>query len=119
MRACDVRQAAARGSLVLPVVGSGETHDPGSGGNTGSGGPISISASTLAERQIAAAVRYKFIRSSQVDDALLVATEQGKHWHSLRLIESVSLSTACSITNDVTSGDTRPSDGTTVERRFA
>jgi hypothetical protein len=75
---------------------AGKTHHPEGGRNAGSGGPITISASTLAEGQIAAAVRYKSIRSSQFDDAaLLAATAQGKHWGSIRSIESVSLSAAC------------------------
>jgi hypothetical protein len=82
--------------LLLPVVGPDKTHHSGSGGNAGSGAPITISASTLAKGQIAAAVRYKSIRSSQFDDAALLAgTAQGKHWDSIRSIESVSLSAAC------------------------
>jgi len=58
MRACVARRAAAIGSLILFIVAPAEAHHPGGGGNTGSGGPINtISASTLAEGQIAAAVR--------------------------------------------------------------
>ena len=121
------------GSLLLLVVAPAKAHHPGGGGNTGSAGPINtISAGTLAEREIAAAVRYEFIRLGQLDDAaLLAAAEQGKRGHSIRSIESVSLSAAYGITNDfmvrprpnddVVVGDARPGDGsrTGVERRFA
>jgi hypothetical protein len=79
MRACVARRAAAIGSLILLVVAPAEALRHGGGGNTGSGGPINtISASTLAEDQIAAAVCYEFIRLGQLDAALLAA-EQGKH----------------------------------------
>jgi hypothetical protein len=129
MRACVARRTAAMGLLLLLVVAPAKAHHPGGGGNTGSGGPINtISAGTLAECEIAAAVRCEFIRLGQLDDdALLAAAEPGKHGHS---IESVSLSAAYSITNDfmvrprpnddVVVGDARPGDGsrTAVERRF-
>jgi hypothetical protein len=85
--------------LILPAVAPAAAHHPGSGGKRGSGGPINIiSPDTLAEGQIAAAVRYEFIRLGQIDAALLAGAEHGRH--SIRSIESVSLSAAYSITND-------------------
>lgn len=81
-----------------------EAHHPGGGGNTGSGGPINtISADTLSEGLIAASVRYEFIRLGQLSDAqLLAAAAQGTHAHSIRSIDSLSLSVAYGITNDLT-----------------
>jgi len=93
MRGCVARRAAAIGSSILPVVPA-EARHPGGGGNIGSGGPIKIIS---PEGKIAAAVCYEFIRLGQLDDAALAA-EQGRH--SIRSIESVSLSTAYGITND-------------------
>jgi hypothetical protein len=103
MGACVVRRAAAIGPLILLIVAPAEAHHPAGGGNPGSGGPINtISASTLAEGQISAAVRYEFIRLRQLDAAaLLAAAKQGKHGHSIRSIESVSLSAAYGIANDL------------------
>src|SRR6476659_5815870 len=88
--------------LALPA----EAHHPGGGGNTGSGGAINtISADTLAEGLIAASVRYEFIRLGQLSDAdLLAAAAKGKHAHSIRSIDSVSLSVAYGVTNDFTVG---------------
>src|SRR4249919_53027 len=101
MRGWVVRRAAAIGPLILLLVAPAEALRHGGGGNTGSGGPIhTISATTLAEGQIAAAVCCEFIRLGQLDDAALLAAEQGKHGHSIRSIESVSLSAAYGITND-------------------
>ena len=102
MRACVARRAAAMGSLLLLVLAPAKAHHPGGGGNTGSGGTINtISAGTLAEGQIAAAARCAFIRLGELDDdALLAAAEHGKDGHSIRSIESVSLSAAYGVTND-------------------
>src|SRR4030095_8201161 len=88
--------------LSLPA----EAHHPGGGGNTGSGGPINtISADTLSEGLIAASVRYEFIRLGQISDAdLLAAAAKGTHAHSIRSIDSVSLSVAYGVTNDFTVG---------------
>jgi len=90
--------------LILLVAAPAEAHDPGGGRNTGSGGPIdTILAGTLAEGQIAAALCYELIRLGQLDHTtLLAAAEQGKDGHSIRSIESVSLSAAYHITNDFT-----------------
>jgi hypothetical protein len=91
MCACVARRAAAIRSLILLVLAPAEARPPGGGENTGSGD--TISAGTLAEGQIAAPVRYEFIRLGQLDDAaLLAAAEQGKHGHSIRSIESASRS---------------------------
>src|SRR6266540_1681587 len=85
--------------LALPA----EAHHPGGGGNTGSGGPINtISADTLSEGLIAASVRYEFIRLGQLSDAdLLAAAGKGSHAHSIRSIDSISISAAYGITNDL------------------
>ena len=79
-------------------------HHPGGGGNTGSGGPINtISADTLSEGLIAASVRYEFIRLGQLSDTdLLAAASRGTHAHSIRSIDSASLSVAYGVTNDLT-----------------
>jgi hypothetical protein len=104
MRGCVARRVAAIGSSIFFVIAPAEAHHPVGAGNTGSAGPINtISASTLAEGQISAAVRYELNRLDQVDDAaLLAAASQGKHAHSIRSIESVSLSAAYGITSDLT-----------------
>ena len=90
--------------MMLFLAAPAEAHHPGGGGNTGSGGPINtISADTLAEGQIAAAVRYEFIRLGQLSDAdLLVAASQGKHAHSIGSIDAFSLSAAYGVTDDLT-----------------
>ena len=96
MSGCVARRVAVIGSLILLVVAPAEAHHPGGGGNTGSVGPINTIS---AEDRIAAAIRYEFIQLGQLDDAALLATaEQSRH--SIRSIESVSLSAACGITND-------------------
>ena len=93
-------------SMLLLLALPAEAHHPGGGGNTGSGGAINtISADTLAEGLIAASVRYEFIRLGQLSDAdLLAAAAKGTHAHSLRTIDSVSLSVAYGVTNDFTVG---------------
>src|SRR5215216_5066559 len=93
-------------SLLLFLALPAEAHHPGGGGNTGSGGPINtISADTLSEGLIAASVRYEFIRLGQLSDAdLLAAAGKGTHAHSIRSIDSVSLSVAYGVTNDFTVG---------------
>jgi hypothetical protein len=91
-------------SLMLVLVAPAQAHHPGGGGNTGSGGPINtISAGTLDEGQIAAAVRYEFIRLSRLSDAeLIAAARPGMHAHSIRSIQSPALSVAYGVTNDFT-----------------
>lgn len=90
--------------LTLFLAAPAEAHHPGGGGNTGSGGPINtISADTLSEGMITAAVRYEFIKLGQLSDAqLLAAAAQGTHAHSIRSIDSLSLSAAYGITDDLT-----------------
>ena len=90
--------------MVLFLAAPAEAHHPGGGGNTGSGGPINtISADTLSEGLIAASIRYEFIRLGQLSDAdLIAAANRGTHAHSLRSIDSLSLSVAYGITNDLT-----------------
>ena len=103
MRWCS---AGAVGVLVsvLALDLPAKAHHPGGGGNTGSGGPINtVSADTLAEGQLTAAIRYEFIKLGSLDDAaLLAAASQGKHGHAIRSIESVSLSAAYGVTDDLT-----------------
>src|SRR4029077_180068 len=91
-------------SMMLLLALPAEAHHPGGGGNTGSGGAINtLSADTLSEGLIAASVRYEFIRLGQLSDAdLLAAASRGNHAHSIRSIDSISLSAAYSITNDLT-----------------
>lgn len=91
-------------SMVLFLAAPAEAHHPGGGGNTGSGGAINtISADTLAEGMFAASIRYEFIRLGQLSDAdLIAAANRGTHAHSLRSIDSLSLSVAYGITNDLT-----------------
>ena len=98
--------ASSSVALFLVLAAPAEAHHPGGGGNTGSGGSINtISADTLSEGLIAASVRYEFIRLGQLSDAdLLAAASQGNHAHSIRSIDSVSLSVAYGITNDFTVG---------------
>jgi outer membrane putative beta-barrel porin/alpha-amylase len=98
------RSAGVISSVMLLLAAPAEAHHPGGGGNTGSGGAINtISADTLSEGLIAASVRYEFIRLGQLSDAdLLAAASQGNHAHSIRSIDSVSLSVAYGITNDLT-----------------
>ena len=90
--------------MMLFLSAPAEAHHPGGGGNTGSGGPINtISADTLDEGLMAASVRYEFIRLGQLSDAeLLAAASRGNHAHSIGSIDSVSLSAAYGITNDLT-----------------
>ena len=82
--------------LTLFFAAPAEAHHPGGGGNTGSGGAINtISADTLSEGMITAAVRYEFIKLGQLSDAqLLAAAAQGSHAHSIGSIDSFSLSAA-------------------------
>jgi hypothetical protein len=89
---------------MLFLAAPAEAHHPGGGGNTGSGGAINtISADTLAEGMFAASIRYEFIRLGQLSDTdLLAAANRGTHAHSLRSIDSMSLSVAYGITNDLT-----------------
>jgi hypothetical protein len=89
--------------MVVALAGAAQAHHPGGGGNSGSGGAINtISADTLAEGQAAASVRYEFIKLGHLGDAdLLAAARDGKHGHSLGSIDSVSLSAAYGITNDL------------------
>jgi hypothetical protein len=104
VRAYLRRSAGVISSVMLLLAAPAEAHHPGGGGNTGSGGAINtISADTLSEGLIAASVRYEFIRLGQLSDAdLLAAASQGNHAHSIRSIDSVSLSVAYGITNDLT-----------------
>jgi Putative MetA-pathway of phenol degradation len=104
MRWCLARPAGVFSSLLFVLVAPAQAHHPGVGGGTGGGGPINtISAGTLDEGQIAAAVRYEFIRLGQLSDAsLLAAASQGNHAHSMRSIESAALSVAYGVTNDFT-----------------
>jgi hypothetical protein len=96
MSECVARRAAAIGSLILPAVAPAAAHHLGSGGKTGSGGPVNTIS---AEGKIAAAACYEFIGLGQLDGAALLASaEHGRH--SIRSIESVSLSAAYGITND-------------------
>ena len=89
--------------MMVVLAASAHAHHPGGGGNSGSGGAINtISADTLAEGQAAASVRYEFIKLGNLGDSdLLTAASQGKHTHSLGSIDSVSLSAAYGITNDL------------------
>jgi Putative MetA-pathway of phenol degradation len=89
---------------MLALVAPAQAHHPGVGGNAGGGGPINtISAGTLDEGQITAAVRYEFIRLGRLSDAeLLAAASQGNHAHAMRSIESAALSVAYGVTNDFT-----------------
>ncbi len=91
-------------ALMVFVITPAQAHHPGGGGNTGSGGPINTSsASTLDEGQITTAVRYEFIRLGELSDAtLLAAASDGRHGHSMRSIDSFSLSAAYGVTNDLT-----------------
>jgi hypothetical protein len=104
VRAYLRRSAGVISSVMLLLAAPAEAHHPGGGGNTGSGGAINtISADTLSEGLIAASVRYEFIRLGQLSDAdLLAAASQGNHAHSIRSIDSISLSAAYGITNDLT-----------------
>ena len=104
MRAYLARPAGVLSSLLFVLVAPAHAHHPGIGGGSSSGGPINtISAGTLDEGQIAAAVRYEFIRLGQLSDAgLLAAASQGNHAHSMRSIESASLSVAYGVTNNFT-----------------
>ncbi|MET0678736.1 MAG: transporter [Bradyrhizobium sp.] len=108
MRAYLHRPAAGifLSSMMLFSAAPAGAHHPGGGGNTGSGGAINtISADTLAEGMMAASIRYEFIRLGQLSDAdLIAAANRGTHAHSLRSIDSVSLSVAYGITNDFTVG---------------
>jgi hypothetical protein len=99
-----MRPAGLFSSMMLFFTAPAEAHHPGGGGNTGSGGPINtISADTLDEGLIAASVRYEFIRLGKLSDAdLLAAASQGNHAHSIGSIDSISLSAAYGITNDLT-----------------
>jgi hypothetical protein len=104
VRAYLRRSAGVISSVMLLLAAPAEAHHPGGGGNTGSGGAINtISADTLSEGLIAASVRYEFIRLGQLSDAdLLAAASQGNHAHSIRSIDSISLSAAYGVTNDLT-----------------
>src|SRR5262245_25134939 len=103
MRVNSAWRARAISCLALFLATPVEAHHPGGGGNTGSGGPINtISAGTLDEGQITAAIRYEFIRLGQLSDAdLIAAANQGKHGHSIGSIEAFSLSAAYGITDDL------------------
>src|SRR6188508_1954147 len=99
-----MRSAGLFSSMMLFLAAPAEAHHPGGGGNTGSGGPINtISADTLSEGLIAASIRYEFIRLGQLSDTdLLAAAAKGTHAHSLRSIDSISISAAYGVTNDLT-----------------
>jgi hypothetical protein len=104
---CAYRVRPAAGifsSILFFLAAPAEAHHPGGGGNTGSGGPINtISAETLSEGLMAASIRYEFIRLGQLSDTdLLAAAAKGTHAHSLRSIDSISISAAYGITNDLT-----------------
>jgi hypothetical protein len=104
MRSYLARPAGVFSWLLFFLAAPAEAHHPGVGGNGGSGGPINtISAGTLDEGQIAAAVRYEFIRLGGLSDAqLIAAASQGNHAHAMRSIESGTLSVAYGVTNDFT-----------------
>ena len=103
MRAYLARPAGVLSSLLFVLVAPAHAHHPGIGGGSSSGAINTISAGTLDEGQIAAAVRYEFIRLGQLSDAgLLAAASQGNHAHSMRSIESASLSVAYGVTNNFT-----------------
>lgn len=103
MRWCLARPVGVFSSLLFVLVTPAYAHHPGVGGGSSSGPINTISAGTLDEGQISAAVRYEFIRLGQLSDTdLLTAASQGNHAHAMRSIESATLSVAYGVTNDFT-----------------
>jgi hypothetical protein len=90
--------------MIVFLVAPAEAHHPGVGGSTGSGGGINtISAETLAEGLIAASVRYEFIRLGELGPGdLLAGMSKGQHVHSIKSIDSIALSAAYGITDNLT-----------------
>jgi hypothetical protein len=95
-----VALAAYLGTLVLTAPAF--AHHPGSGGNTGGGGPIvTIPATTLEQGHFAAAIWYEYVRLGGLSDAALIdAASKHIHAHSIKTIESAVAGFAYGVTDD-------------------
>jgi hypothetical protein len=104
MRAYLAGSAGLLSFLALLTAAPAEAHHPGVAGSSGSGGGINtISADTLTEGMIAASIRYEFVRLGQLSDAdLLAGMKHGQHAHAIGSIDSLAISAAYGITEDLT-----------------
>jgi uncharacterized membrane protein len=94
--------AAAGAILLAPPAFA---HHPTAISGTGGAGPINtLSATTLDQGQSGFGAAYEFIHF--VGDAALIAGAQlsGSHDHSIKTIESVALTYAYGVTNDLSTG---------------
>jgi len=94
--------AAAGAMLLAPPAFA---HHPTAVAGTGGAGPINtLPATTLDQGQSAFGAAYEFIHFGGLSDAALIAGAQlsGSHDHSIKTIESVALSYAYGVTNDLT-----------------
>lgn len=98
-RASDLAAIAAL--CVSFGLSTAHAHHPGIGGGSGAGAIVTIGAATLDQGQFAVATILEYIRVRELDDATLAANA-GKDVHSLRAIESRSVSFAYGVTNDLT-----------------
>jgi hypothetical protein len=92
------------GASALVGVPAAFAHHPTGVTGAADAGPIyTISASTLAQGQSAAAVMFEYTRLGGLNDAaLLDAAVSGQHAHSIKTIESAALMYAYGVTNDFT-----------------
>jgi len=100
-----IRLALATVGGVLFIAHPAFAHHPTAVSGTGGAGPINtISATTLDQGQSAFGAVYEFINFGGLSDAALVAGAQlsGSHDHSIKTIESVALTYAYGVTNDLT-----------------
>src|SRR5262245_13786959 len=100
-----IRLALATVGGVLFIAHPAFAHHPTAVSGTGGAGPINtISATTLDQGQSAFGAVYEFINFGGLSDAALVAGAQlsGSHDHSIKTIESVVLTYAYGVNNDLT-----------------
>ncbi len=93
------------GAGALVFAEPGLAHHPTTVSGTGGAGPINtISATTLDKGQSAFGAVYEFIHFGGLSNAALVAGAElsGSHDHSLKTVESVALTYAYGVTNDLT-----------------
>jgi hypothetical protein len=97
------RIAFAAGALTMLLATPAIAHHPGGTGNTGAAGPINtIPATTLEQGHFALALAYEYIRLGGLsNEDLIAAAARHQHVHSLKTIESPSLSAAFGITDDL------------------
>jgi hypothetical protein len=99
------RLALAAAGVALLFAQPAFAHHPTAVSGTGGAGPINtISATTLDQGQSAFGAVYEFIHFGGLSNAALIAGAQlsGSHDHSISTIESVAVTYAYGVTNDLT-----------------